>query len=416
MFTLATTLCLACSLSLALLLTTDLPVKADDFRCVGTVGNITVDNLEVPDGETCQLNGTRVSGNIIVSTGARLTADNVRVEGNIQAEGATSVVVRGSTTVDGSIQLKQGGSATVTDVRINGDLQLESNNGELSANRNTIGGNLQAFQNSGGLTILSNMIDGNLQCKENNPPPTVRGNQAASKEDQCAEESGDPNPNPTSTPTGTPTGTPNPAPTSTPDPDDDDGDDDDGDRDDDGYQDDGLCDDDDDDGDDDACEEHEIDVTTDDDTMLRAADDDIEIRFPRNAVTENTRFRWTETQLDDDAGRIAPGAFGQLTFLLKALAGGEIDDDFHFANPIRMTIRYTDADVAQFAEEDLMLYYRDRNQNTWRPVTETCGDDVEDAVLRDLANNQLTVAVCHLTQFGLFGELSHQLYLPLIER
>jgi hypothetical protein len=49
-----------------------------------------------------------------------------------------------------------------------------------------LGGDLQAFKNLGGVSLVNNRMKGNLQCKENIPAPTGRGNQAASKEDQCA--------------------------------------------------------------------------------------------------------------------------------------------------------------------------------------------------------------------------------------
>ena len=375
-----------------LAITFALLAHADDFTCEGNVGNITVENLVVPDNQSCQLNETIVTGNINVETNASLVAKGVDVDGNIQSEGATSVIVEGNSQIDGDIQIKEGGNARVVDTVIDGDLLFDENQGKIEANRNTIGGNLQALNNSGGLTITANTIDGNLQCKENDPAPTVSGNSAASKEDQCAGDDDDGSG------------------------DDGDKDNDDSDKDDDGYQDDGICDDDDGDGNDDACEEHEIDVDTEDGGLLTADNDDVEIRFPTNAVTINTRFRWTETELDDEALAIAPGQFGQLTFVLKALNGTEIDDDFVFSEPIQMTIRYTDAELGSIDEDDLMLYYRDITQNAWRPVTETCDDDEDDLVLRDTTNNQLTVAVCHLTQFGLFQQLSMNLYLPLVQR
>ncbi|MBV7332639.1 hypothetical protein KFU94_31305 [Chloroflexi bacterium TSY] len=102
--------------------------------------------------------------------------------------------------------------------------------------------------------------------------------------------------------------------------------------------------------------------------------------------------------------------------MLKALNGDAIDDDFKFDEPIQITIRYADEDIAQIDEELLMLYFRDVRQNAWRPVTETCDDDEDHLVLRDKEKNQLTVAVCHLTQFGLFGQSNRILFLPLIQR
>jgi len=162
-------------------------VQGGDGTCQGSLGAVTVENLEVPQGASCTLDGTRVQGNIFVRNGAALTARGVTVIGNIQAEGARLVEVLAGSTVGGSIQLKQGGSARVENVSVTGDIQFESNNGVLSAAGNQVGGNIQVFQNAGGITIANNFVNGNLQCKENSPAPsggnnTVQGN----KEDQCA--------------------------------------------------------------------------------------------------------------------------------------------------------------------------------------------------------------------------------------
>jgi hypothetical protein len=162
--------------------------ETSDGTCQGLLGAITVENLRVPQGASCILDGTRVQGNIKIESGASLTAQRVTVSGNIQGEGASFVDMLAGSTVGGSIQIKQGGSARTEYVLVNGDLQLESNHGMLSIVGNQVGGNIQVFQNGGGVTVAANTVNGNLQCKENNPVPAggnniVQGN----KEDQCAD-------------------------------------------------------------------------------------------------------------------------------------------------------------------------------------------------------------------------------------
>ncbi len=159
---------------------------AEETSCQGNLGAITVDNVKVPQGKTCTLNGTIVKGSIVVERNATLKAIGAKVNGNIQAEGASLVDVNSSATVGGSIQVKQGSAASVVSTRITGDVQFESNSGRIVANQNQIGGNLQAFQNTGGVTIQQNRINGNLQCKQNVPSPTGGSNTVqGSKEDQC---------------------------------------------------------------------------------------------------------------------------------------------------------------------------------------------------------------------------------------
>lgn len=174
------------SITLGSLLTGAPVALADDTICRGTLGAITVDNVIVPNGRVCTLNGTIVEGSVKVLSRATLYAYAVNVDGNIQAEGAKAVFVNPGSFVGGNIQIKQGGRARINRVDIGGDLQFEENAGALYATRNVIDGNLQAWKNTGGLTISFNVIRENLQCKENNPAPTGGQNVAGDKEDQCA--------------------------------------------------------------------------------------------------------------------------------------------------------------------------------------------------------------------------------------
>jgi hypothetical protein len=160
---------------------------ADERVCTGSIAAETVDDLRVPQGATCELNGTTVEGNAIVQANGILRARSARVDGNVQGENAARVVV-GSSRVGGSVQVKQGGGADVRETRVTGDIQLDANNGALQhVAGNTVGGNVQVMSNTGGVDITGNTIDGNLQCKENSPPPTGGNNVVrGSAEDQCA--------------------------------------------------------------------------------------------------------------------------------------------------------------------------------------------------------------------------------------
>lgn len=169
----------------AALLIAAAPATAEERICTGRIGAVYLDNIFVPDGRSCTLDGTRAKGNIVVGTGAALVARSVQINGNLQAEGAHSVRVYGRSTFGGSVQIVQGGAASIEAARINGDILFDENNGPLNAQLNVLGGNLQAFKNMGGVTLTGNRMKGNLQCKENIPAPTGSGNVAASKEDQC---------------------------------------------------------------------------------------------------------------------------------------------------------------------------------------------------------------------------------------
>jgi hypothetical protein len=146
------------------------PAAAEERICRGTLGAITVDNLRVPDGRSCTLNGTRAKGTIKVGTRSTLVANGVRVVGNVQSESSRRVVVRRGSRIGGSIQVVQGlrgGSAAVLFSRIGQDVQF--------------------FENRGPIEIRGNRINGNLQCKQNRPRPFGGRNVVGGvKQDQCA--------------------------------------------------------------------------------------------------------------------------------------------------------------------------------------------------------------------------------------
>ena len=142
------------------------PAAAEERTCRGTIGAVTLDNVRVPQGATCRLDGTVVQGTVKIERNARLFADDVRVVGNVQGENHRRVKVVGSR-VGGSIQVVQGENARLRN--------------------NRVGQDVQSFENTGTQRITLNHIDGNLQCKENVPAPTGGGNTVGdNKEDQCA--------------------------------------------------------------------------------------------------------------------------------------------------------------------------------------------------------------------------------------
>jgi hypothetical protein len=159
--------------------------SADDTICTGSLGAITVDDLVVPDGATCTLNGTQVDGNVVVKTGATLRAQYIDVNGNIDADGHHAVIVTNYSTVGGSIQVRRGNRAVIYRVQVNGNVQVEQNTGRIWLTRNDVGNNMQVNQKTGGVRIANNVIAQTLQCQANDPAPTGGGNIAGDKTDQC---------------------------------------------------------------------------------------------------------------------------------------------------------------------------------------------------------------------------------------
>lgn len=154
--------------------------------CNGAIGAVTVEDVKVPSGATCTLNGTRLQGNVTIDRNGTLRATRISVGGNVQSQGHRLVTIREGSRVGGSVQLESGGEVQVADSRVDGSVQLEQNMAKAGVARNRVGADVQLFTNRGALAS-QNRIDGNLQCKSNSPAPTGGGNVVqGNKEDQCA--------------------------------------------------------------------------------------------------------------------------------------------------------------------------------------------------------------------------------------
>ncbi len=177
---------------LALVLVTGLtaglpgPAAAEERTCRGTIGRVTVDNVRVPQGATCRLEGTRLQGTVYVGRNATLRAVGARINGNVQAENSAVVRVVQGTRVGGSFQVVQSGEAALLDSVVQGQVLIDENRRRNEIRRNVVGDSIQAFQNTGGVAIYRNVVDGNLQCKQNRPAPVGGSNRVqGNKEDQC---------------------------------------------------------------------------------------------------------------------------------------------------------------------------------------------------------------------------------------
>lgn len=159
---------------------------AGNVTCTNlAIGAVALDTVIVPANASCTLTGTRLIGSIVVGQNARLDAQGVRVNGSLQADGAASVVLSGSSVILGSVQIKQGSGASISGAVITGDLQIDAMRAPVNATSNRVGGSMQVMENRGGVSLTRNSITGNLQCKGNLPAPIGSANTASLKEDQC---------------------------------------------------------------------------------------------------------------------------------------------------------------------------------------------------------------------------------------
>jgi hypothetical protein len=157
-----------------------------DFICIGLVTSVNQENVIVPSGASCTLEGVTITGNLKVEPRGILTARTVNIGGSIQADEHRRVTITTNSQVTGDVQIKQGGNARVVGTRVGGTLEVESNTGTHFLSRNTVSGDMKVNANTGtSTTVQFNRINGNLQCQDNIPAPVGTGNTASLKEGQC---------------------------------------------------------------------------------------------------------------------------------------------------------------------------------------------------------------------------------------
>jgi hypothetical protein len=134
-----------------------------------------------------------------------------------------------------------------------------------------------------------------------------------------------------------------------------------------------------------------------------------EIVVPASSVTATTVLSYTAVPT-----ATAPAGFGfaGLAFSLDAYQDDIKLDGFAFAQPIGVTVQYSDADIAGLNEQTLTLAYW--NGTGWVDAGTTCAPP--SIYTHEPEMNRFTVAICHLSEFGVFGVPQRKLLLPLMRR
>ena len=121
--------------------------------------------------------------------------------------------------------------------------------------------------------------------------------------------------------------------------------------------------------------------------------------LPAGSVTETVELVYI-TQ-ESVVGNPTGLAFAGQAFSLDVAVAGSIQAEYTFQQPISITLTYTDADIATMDESTLLIHYYDTDSGTWINAATSCSP--VSSYVRDMVNNRLTVAICHLTEFGMFG-------------
>lgn len=134
------------------------------------------------------------------------------------------------------------------------------------------------------------------------------------------------------------------------------------------------------------------------------------IDVPANAVTETIDL---VLQIAPPSNMPLDFAFGGQSFTLDAFRNHTLLETYTFSQPITITIAYRENAISPIPETNLHLFLFDVRQKQWIDVKNTCTP--ESIYHRDAAENTLSIAVCHLTEFALFA-VPQRLYLPYVQR
>ncbi|MEZ4864533.1 MAG: CARDB domain-containing protein [Caldilineaceae bacterium] len=118
------------------------------------------------------------------------------------------------------------------------------------------------------------------------------------------------------------------------------------------------------------------------------------INLPAGAVTETTTF--VLIPLEAPSSTPSSLRFAGKAIRVEAYQHEQLVTDFVFQSPALLTVNYSESQVANLVEDELMLYGYDDEVGAWRSngITLAARDDV---------NNQLSVYLHHLSEFGLFA-------------
>ena len=136
----------------------------------------------------------------------------------------------------------------------------------------------------------------------------------------------------------------------------------------------------------------------------------IALAVPAGAVSETVTL--VLAPLAEPANAPSSLFFGGQSFILSAYRDGEMLEGYAFEQPVTVTIVYTDDQIEGVDESTLALYVR--AGGSWLDATATCAPP--SGYIREPQINRVSVIICHLSQYALFGEPRYRVYLPQIRR
>ena len=137
----------------------------------------------------------------------------------------------------------------------------------------------------------------------------------------------------------------------------------------------------------------------------------ITVEVPAGAVTETVTLAYAPLEAPPEPEAPSGFRFAGRRFTLNTYRDGERLEGVQFAAPVTVTLAYTDAEVEGLDESTLVLHTWDGS--SWVDAATSCSP--ASTYLREPEENRLSVGICHLSEFAVFGR-QPRLYLPLTIR
>lgn len=140
-----------------------------------------------------------------------------------------------------------------------------------------------------------------------------------------------------------------------------------------------------------------------------------EVVVPANSMTETVTLVYGPSNTPvSEVGLPKHVIFAGQSFNLSAFVNNQRQDSFIFKKPVSITLKYQATDKVD--EDSLRLYHLDNNKS-WQDVADNtvCRAKAGNYAI-DTKNNQLTVAICHLSEFALVEFTPLKNYLPVVTK
>lgn len=144
--------------------------------------------------------------------------------------------------------------------------------------------------------------------------------------------------------------------------------------------------------------------------VLTALDGSASFDIPAAALNDFAAFTFTPLPAPGDDPGVMVDAHHSFRLTAEYLLGDPVTT---FNLPLTVTLTYTDTDVLGLSEASLALFYWDSGSSAWLDAVTTCESG---AYTRDLVANSISLPLCHLSDFSVFGLPVQPTFLPLVVR